>query len=74
LSGALPAPLIGIGRLGYLGIMTERALSSLVAYVEEFGLEEVLQQIDEDPGLLFVPSCQFVAFLSFTAFDPMRLP
>jgi hypothetical protein len=54
--------------------MTERALSSLVAYVEEFGLEEVLQQIDEDPGLLFVPSCQFVAFLSFTAFDPMRLP
>ena len=65
---------MGIGRLGYRGIITERALSSLIAYVQELGLEEVLRWIEEDPGLLFVPSCQFVAFLSFTAFDQVRSP
>lgn len=59
MSRLLPALLLGIGRLGFNGPITERALSSLVAYADEHGLEEVLRWIDEDPGLLFVPSWQF---------------
>lgn len=63
---ALPAVLLAIARLGYRGPLPEGALSSLVAHVEEHGLEEVLRWIDEDPGLLLMPSWQFVAFLCFT--------
>jgi hypothetical protein len=74
LNAALPALLMGIGRLGYRGIITERALSSLVAYVEEFGLEEILQWIDEDPGFLFVPSWQFTPWLSCPRLCSRRSP
>ncbi|MBZ5639220.1 MAG: hypothetical protein LAO51_10775 [Acidobacteriia bacterium] len=59
MSAALPAVLMGITRLGYRGTITEHALSSLVAHVEEHGLETVLRWIEEDPGLLLMPSWQF---------------
>jgi len=58
-SRVLPALLLGIGRLGYRGQIPDRALSSLVSHAEEYGVEEVLRWIDQDPGLLFVPSWQF---------------
>ena len=51
--------LMGIAKLGYRGLITETALSSLVAYAKDYGVEEVLRWINEDPGLLFVPSWQF---------------
>ncbi len=59
MSAALPAVLMGIAHLGYRGSIPEHALSSLVAHAEEHGLETVLRWIDEDPGLLLVPSWQF---------------
>ena len=59
MSAALPALLLGIGRLGYRGPIPERALSSLLAHAEEHGVEAVLGWIREDPGLLLVPSWQF---------------
>jgi hypothetical protein len=58
-STALPAIVTGIARLGYRGTIPEHALSSLVAHVEEHGLEEVLRWVEEDPGLLLIPSWQF---------------
>jgi hypothetical protein len=59
MSAVLPGLLLGIARRGHRGRITERALSSLVAHAEAHGLEEVLRWIEEDPGLLFVPSWQF---------------
>ena len=59
MTSVLPALLLGVAHRGYRGTITERALSSLVAHAEAHGLEEVLSWIDEDPGLLFVPSWQF---------------
>ncbi len=59
MSTALPALLVGIAALGYRGAIGEEVLSSLVAHVENHGLEEVLRWIEEDPGLLLVPSWQF---------------
>ena len=55
----LPQLLLGIAALGYRGPISERALSSLVAHAEEQGVAEVLSWIDQDPGLLLVPSWQF---------------
>lgn len=55
----LPALLMELARLGYRGRINERALSSLVAHVKDHRLKEVLRWIDEDPGLLVVPSWQF---------------
>ena len=59
MSTALPALLLGIGRLTYRGPISETALSSLVAHAEEHGVEAVLAWIHEDSGLLLVPSWQF---------------
>jgi hypothetical protein len=54
-----PALLLGIAKLGYRGPIPENALSSLVAHAEKHGVGAVLSWIEEDPGLLFVPSWQF---------------
>ncbi len=51
--------LMGIAKLGYRGPIQEKALSSLVAYAKDYGVEEVLKWINEDSGLLIVPSWQF---------------
>ena len=51
--------LMGIAKSGYRGPIKETALSSLVAYAKDYGVEEVLRWIEEDPGLLTVPSWQF---------------
>ena len=51
--------LLGIAKLGYRGPISERALSFLVAYAKDYGVEEVLRWIDEDSGYLIVPSWQF---------------
>lgn len=59
MSTMLPSVLVRIARLGYRGTIPEHALSSLVAHVEEHGLEVVLRWVEEDPGLLLVPSWQF---------------
>lgn len=67
MSAELPALLLGIARMGYRGSIPEMALSSLVAHAEEHGTDAVLEWIREDPGLLFLPSWQFVPyfFMSF---------
>jgi len=59
--------LLGIARLGYRGPITEMALSSLVAHAKEHGVQTVLSWIEEDPGLLLMPSWQFVPYF-FTSF------
>jgi hypothetical protein len=64
-STTLPALLLGIARLGYRGPIPERALSSLVAHAQEHGVPAVLAWIEEDPGLLFVPSWQFFCIPTF---------
>jgi hypothetical protein len=51
--------LLGIAARGYRGPIGAAALSSLVAHAEEHGVEAVLSWIDDDPGLLLVPSWQF---------------
>jgi hypothetical protein len=51
--------LLGIGRLGYRGAISERCLSSLLAHAREHGLDEVLSRIADDSGYLVVPSWQF---------------
>lgn len=71
MNAELPALLLGIGRLGYRGPITEQALSSLVAHAKEHGVEAVLEWIRDDPGLLFMPSWQFGLFL-FTRFKMRR--
>jgi hypothetical protein len=58
-SATVPAVLMGISRLGYRGAIGAKALSSLVAHAQEHGLETVLLWIEQDPGLLLVPSWQF---------------
>jgi len=63
----LPQLLLGIARLGYRGRITEMALSSLVAHAKEHGVQTVLSWIGEDPGLLLMPSWQFVPYF-FTSF------
>ena len=55
----LPVLILGIAKLGYRGPIPERALSSLVAHAQEHGVSAVLSWIEEDPGLLLVPSWQF---------------
>lgn len=55
----LPQVLMGIARMGYRGSIPAHALSSLVAHAEEHGVPAVLSWIEEDPGLLLVPSWQF---------------
>lgn len=59
MSAELPALLLGIAKLGYQGLIPERALSSLVAHAQEHGVPTVLSWIEDDPGLLLVPSWQF---------------
>lgn len=51
--------LMGIARMGYRGSINDRALSSLVAWAKDYGVEEVLSWIKDDPGLFLVPSWQF---------------
>ena len=55
----LPQLLLGLAQRGYHGPLTAQALSSLVAHAQEHGVTTVLCWIDDDPGLLFVPSWQF---------------
>jgi len=55
----LPQLLLGIAALGYRGPITEWALSSLVAHAKEHGVETVLSWVEDDPGLLVLPSWQF---------------
>lgn len=52
--------LLGIARLGYRGAIGEECLSSLLAHAKNHGVPEVLSWIREDPGLLLVPSWQFL--------------
>lgn len=59
MNAELPALLLGIAKLGYRGPITECALSSLVAHAQEHGVPAVLSWIEEDAGLLLVPSWQF---------------
>ena len=61
----LPALLLGIAKLGHRGPIAERALSSLIAHGKEHGVATVLGWIEEDPGLLSVPSWQFSSSLTF---------
>jgi hypothetical protein len=47
-------------RLARTGLpFSERALSSLVVYAHEHGLETVAGWVEDDPGLSFVPSWPF---------------
>jgi hypothetical protein len=55
----LPRLLLGIAARGYRGPITEQALSSLVAHAKEHGVEAVLSWVEDDPGLLVLPSWQF---------------
>ncbi len=55
----LPQLLLGLAQLGCRGPILEHALSSLVAHAQEHGVETVLGWVEEDSGLLFVPSWQF---------------
>ena len=55
----LPQLLVGIGRLGNRGPVSASALSSLVAHAKEHGVEAVLGWIEDDSGLLQVPTWQF---------------
>jgi hypothetical protein len=55
----LPQHLMGIAAMGYRGLITEEALSSLVAHAKEHGVETVLGWIEADSSLLFMPSWQF---------------
>lgn len=66
MSSALPALLMGIARLGYRGSIPAHALSSLVAHAEDHGVDTVLSWVEEDPGLLIIPTWQFVPWLHFT--------
>lgn len=59
MNGELPRLLLGLAALGYRGLITERALSSLVAHAKDHGVETVLSWVEDDPGLLFLPSWQF---------------
>lgn len=52
--------LIGLARRGYHGPVSEKSLSSLVAWAKDYSVEEVLAWIADDPGLLFCPSWQFL--------------
>ena len=52
--------LMGLSRMGFRGSIGERSLSSLVAWAKQHSVAEVLAWIDEDPGLLFCPSWQFL--------------
>jgi len=65
MTAALPALLLGIAKLGYRGPILERALSSLVAHAQEHGVSAVLSWIDQDAGLLLVPSWQFFSMPPF---------
>ena len=51
--------LMGIARMGYRGVISDKCLSSLVAWAQDYGVQEVLSWIKDDSGLLFVPSWQF---------------
>lgn len=53
---------LGIAHLGYRGSIGERTLSSLVAHAKDHGVEAVLGWIEDDPGLLLIPSWQFGRF------------
>lgn len=52
----LPQLLLGIARLGFRGSIEAEALSSLVARAKDHGVEAVLAWVDDDPGLLRIPS------------------
>jgi len=56
----LPRLLLGIARQGYRGSIGASALSSLIAHAQDHGVEAVLSWIHDDPGLLQVPSWQFL--------------
>ncbi len=71
-SRELPALVVGIARMGYRGPIREHALSSLVAWASEYGVEEVLRWVREDSGLLFVPSWQFIPSWQMACFLSMR--
>ncbi len=55
----LPQLLFGLTRLGYRGTVATYALSSLVAHAQDYGVAEVLRWVEDDPGLVFMPSWQF---------------
>lgn len=59
MSRELPQLLLGIAALRYRGPITEQALSSLVAHAKEHSVEAVLAWVEDDPGLLVLPSWQF---------------
>ena len=65
MTAELPALLLGIAKIGYRGPIPECALSSLVAHAQEHGVSAVLSWIEEDAGLLLVPSWQFFRVLPF---------
>ena len=52
----LPQLLLGIARLGFRGSIEAAALSSLLTQAKDHGVETVLAWVDDDPGLLIVPS------------------
>ena len=55
----LPQLLLGLGRIGFRGELSEYALSSLVDHAKDHGVGEVLSWVEDDPGLMFVPTWQF---------------
>lgn len=65
MTATLPALLLGIAKLGYRSPIPERALSSLVAHAQEHSVVTVLSWIEQDPGLLLVPSWQFFSIPPF---------
>jgi hypothetical protein len=71
-SRELPALVLGIARLGYRGPIHERALSSLLAWASEYGVEGVLRWVEEDPGYLIAPSWQFPVAWQMVCFLSVR--
>jgi hypothetical protein len=51
-----PQLLLGIARLGFRGPIPAAALSSLVTQAKDHGVSAVLAWVDDDPGLLSIPS------------------
>ncbi len=58
-SALLPPLVVGLARIGNRGPIRERALSSLLAWASQYGVDEVLSWVREDSGLLYMPSWQF---------------
>lgn len=55
----LPRLLFGLAAMGFRGAIPAPALSSLVAHANDVGVGTVLAWVEDDPGLLALPSWQF---------------